>query len=105
MFKPPVEIDSFLDAIWLEDGLAENTLAAYRRDLTAFAQWLAGEHKKSLDQADAGDIQGWFAARHSTTRASTANRRLATLRRYYTWAIREGRVCHDPCQELKTAKQ
>lgn len=104
-FQPPVEIDSFLDAIWLEAGLAANTLAAYRRDLTAFAQWLDAEHNKPLDQADVADIQAWFAAKHSTTRASTANRRLATLRRYYTWAVREGRVQRDPCLELKTAKQ
>lgn len=104
-FQPPVEIDSFLDAVWLEDGLAANTLAAYRRDLTAFAHWLHDQNGKRLDQADTGDIQAWFAAKHATTRASTANRRLATLRRYYTWAVRQGRVQRDPCLEMKTAKQ
>ncbi|MFQ6688206.1 site-specific integrase, partial [Bordetella pertussis] len=34
------DLDAFIDAVWLEDGLAANTLAAYRRDLSAFAQWL-----------------------------------------------------------------
>lgn len=104
-FQPPAEIDSFLDAAWLEDGLAANTLAAYRRDLTAFAQWLETQCRKPLDKAEAADIQAWFAARHSATRASTANRRLATLRRYYKWALRQGRIQRDPCLELKTAKQ
>ena len=33
-------VDAFVDALWLEDGLSANTLAAYRRDLTLFAQWL-----------------------------------------------------------------
>ncbi|HEX5686023.1 MAG TPA: site-specific integrase, partial [Ideonella sp.] len=34
-------IDAFVSALWVEDGLAANTLAAYRRDLSLFAQWLA----------------------------------------------------------------
>ncbi len=34
-------IDTFVDALWLEEGLSRNTLSAYRRDLTLFAQWLA----------------------------------------------------------------
>lgn len=104
-FQPPLEIDSFLDTVWLEDGLAANTLAAYRRDLTAFAQWLHTRDSTRLDQATTADIQAWFAARHATSRASTANRRLATLRRYYTWAVRQGLIQRDPCLELKTAKQ
>ena len=34
------DIDAFIDAVWLEDGLSANTLVAYRRDLTGFARWL-----------------------------------------------------------------
>ena len=101
----PASIDTFLDAVWLEDGLAENTLAAYRRDLTAFAQWLDSKAKKNLDQAQAADIQDWFAARHATSRASTANRRLAALKRYYIWALRQGRADGNPCLTLHAAKQ
>lgn len=101
----PSSIDTFLDAIWLEDGLAENTLAAYRRDLTAFAQWLAVNAKKDIDQGQAADIQEWFVERHPTSKATTANRRLAALKRYYLWALRQGRVHSDPCLTLRAAKQ
>lgn len=104
-FQIPAEIDSFLDAVWLEDGLASNTLAAYRRDLTGFAKWLHAHNGTLLDHATTADIQAWFAAMHATSRASTANRRLAALRRYYTWGVRQGRLQRDPCLELKTAKQ
>lgn len=116
------DIDTFIDAVWLEDGLSANTLAAYRRDLSAFAQWLespaAGKAAHSglplshfdraataLDQVDAADIETWFLARHPDTKATTANRRLAALRRFYAWALREHRVQRDPCLSLKTAKQ
>ena len=37
---PANHIDAFIDALWLEDGLSKNTLEAYRRDLTLYAQWL-----------------------------------------------------------------
>lgn len=104
-YLPPPSIDTFLDAVWLEDGLAQNTLSAYRRDLSAFAQWLHATAGKSLEQADAADIQDWFAAKHASTKATTANRRLAALRRYYLWAVRQGLVGADPCLTLRAAKQ
>ncbi len=98
-------ISAFIDAVWLEDGLAANTLSAYRRDLTAFEQWLQAQRGIALDAVQAGDIESWFAARHAQTRPSTANRRLAALRRYYLWAMRHQRVSVDPCLQLTTARQ
>jgi integrase/recombinase XerD len=102
------DIDVFIDVLWLEEGLSTNTLAAYRRDLAAFAQWLENPRRhaiKQLNQADTADIQDWFAARHAETRAATANRRLAALRRFYAWAQRTHRIEHDPCLTLTAAKQ
>ena len=98
-------ISAFIDAVWLEDGLSANTLAAYRRDLVAFEQWLLAERGLEIDHAQAGDLQAWFAAKHAETKPSTANRRLATLRRYYLWALRHQRVSADPCLQLTSAKQ
>ena len=98
-------VGAFIDALWLEDGLSANTLAAYRRDLVAFERWLSDSRGKVLDQADAADILGWQAYGHPSSLPSTANRRLATLRRYYRWARRLGRVSGDPCLEVTTAKQ
>ncbi|MFA5663487.1 site-specific tyrosine recombinase XerD [Castellaniella sp.] len=98
-------LDAFLDTLWLEDGLAANTLAAYRRDLNTFARWLAASGRGKLAQARTHDIQAWLAAEHAHTRTSTANRRLATLRRYFVWALRTGRCAQDPCQGLQGARQ
>lgn len=98
-------IREFLEALWLEDGLAQNTLQAYRRDLKTFAQWLTKSCGKSLPEAQTADIQAWFAAFHSESKATTANRRLATLRRFFIWARRQNHVDHDPCLSLKSAKQ
>jgi integrase/recombinase XerD len=99
---PDPQIDQFIDAIWLEDGLAENSLAAYRRDLLDLAAWL---RPRPLAEADEQALTDYLAARHPTTRASTANRRLASLRRFYRWALREGSIKSDPTLRLAGARR
>ena len=96
-------IDRFVDALWLEDGLARNTLVAYRRDLDALAGWL-GRRGASIGGAGEPDLAAYFAEKHGSTRATTANRRLAVLRRFYRWAVRERIVRQDPSLRLKGAK-
>ncbi|MEG0047380.1 MAG: site-specific tyrosine recombinase XerD [Comamonas sp.] len=99
-------MDLFIDALLLEDGLSRNTLGAYRRDLQAFGRWLArSETLKHLDAATEADLQDYFAARVDETRATSSNRRLTVLRRYYHWALREKRVSADPTVRLLAAKQ
>jgi integrase/recombinase XerD len=98
-------IDSFCDTLWLEDGLSKNTLEAYRRDLSLFAAWLEAEAGKPLDAAGADDLNAYFAARHPESRATSANRRLAVLRRYYQMALRQNRVSVDPCLRMRSARQ
>lgn len=97
-------LPAFIDSLWLEEGLSRNTLDAYRRDLSLFGQWLAGQGK-ALPDALEGDIQGYFAARHAGTRATTANRRLTVFKRYFRWALRERLVPADPTLRLLPARQ
>jgi integrase/recombinase XerD len=94
-------IDRFIDALWIEDGLAPLTLAAYRRDLSAFAAWL---HKPLASSREA-DLLGYMAERHAGTRATTANRRLTVFKRYFRWAVREHLVGSDPTLRLLAARQ
>src|SRR5690606_37123601 len=106
MMEPTTDsIDAFIDALWLEDGLSKNTLSAYRSDLDAFGHWLAKNRARTLPAAAESDIQDWFAAMHATSRTSTANRRLAALRRYFLWARRQGLVERDPCLKLQASRQ
>ncbi len=97
-------IDPFIDALWLEEGLARNTLQAYRRDLALFGQWLAGRGKHLPDTTEA-DLNAYFSERHAQTRATTANRRLTVFKRYFRWALREHHVAADPTLRLSPARQ
>lgn len=94
-------IDRFIDALWIEDGLAPLTLAAYRRDLSAFAAWL----QKPLEGSSESDLLAYMAERHAGTRATTANRRLTVFKRYFRWAVREHLMASDPTLRLLAARQ
>ena len=97
-------VDRFLDSLWLEDGLARNTLAAYRRDLEGLGRWLA-LRETSLVNAGEADLAAYFASQHAATRAATANRRLTVLRRFYRWALRERLSAVDPTLRLHAARR
>ncbi|MCX7279554.1 MAG: site-specific tyrosine recombinase XerD [Burkholderiales bacterium] len=97
-------IDAFIDAIWLEEGLSKNTLEAYRRDLTLYLAWLAPQ-QRGLDDTREQDLQAYFAAKHASTKATSANRRLTVLKRYFRWALREHAIHVDPTLKLQPARQ
>jgi integrase/recombinase XerD len=97
-------IDAFIDALWLEEGLSRNTLAAYRRDLALYEQWLAAQRGLRLPATEEYDLQGYFAAR-AKGKATSANRRLTVFKRYFRWALRERLITADPTLRLQSAKQ
>ena len=98
-------IDRFADALWLEDGLSANTLAAYKRDLGLFSRWLEQAFSLALLQTQEHHLQAYFAERHAHSKATSANRRLTVLRRFFHWALREGMVQTDPTLKLLAARQ
>ena len=98
-------IDRFIDALWIEDGLAALTLAAYRRDLTLYAAWLHSHNGLTLDDSAEAHLLGFMAHRHQASKATTANRRLTVFKRYFRWALREHLVQIDPTLRLQAARQ
>ena len=100
-------LDEFCDQLWLEDGLAKNTLESYRRDLALFADWLAGRGK-ALDAAAEPELLGYFAFRHGGAtrfRASTQARLASSLKRFYQYLVRSNRIAADPTLRLETPKR
>ena len=97
-------IDRFIDALWIEDGLARLTLQAYSRDLSLFAVWLQATEQRPIDACLESDLLAYIAAQHARTRASTANRRISVFKRYFRWAVREHRVNADPSLRLASAR-
>lgn len=99
-------IDEFCDTLWLEQGLAKNSLDAYRRDLRLFAGWLDAKRPgRGLLAVGAEDISAYFADRHQESRPSTANRRLSVFKRFYGLLLRRGQISTDPCLKMPSARQ
>ncbi|MDO9468054.1 MAG: site-specific tyrosine recombinase XerD, partial [Thiobacillus sp.] len=98
-------IDRFCDHLWLEDGLADLTLAAYRRDLTTFGAWLQQERRHGLDATVAGDIEAYLAWRFSQhTQPRSAARYTSALKRFYRYLLRENLIAADPTLNLDSPK-
>jgi len=97
-------IERFCDACWLEDGLAQNSLTAYRRDLLLLAQWLYKTVHLDLYSVDEKELTAYIAHRRAD-KATTANRRLTVFKRFYRHALRNHLVKSDPCIGLRAAKQ
>ena len=92
-------IDQFLDALWLERGLSGNTLSAYRSDLYSYAGWLASSASRDLLQSRPEDILAYLATLTGKS-SRTSARRLSSLRRFFQYLAREGRIGHDPCARI-----
>jgi integrase/recombinase XerD len=100
-------IDEFCDALWLEHGLAKNSLDAYRRDLRLFARWLESQasRRASLHRSSRRTSPPISPTATRTSKPSTANRRLSVLKRFYQLALRERHIAADPCLKMASAKQ
>ena len=97
-------IDRFLDAIWMERGLSENTLGAYRADLLALQQRLTERHVEfvSASRADILEYIAWRVEGGAKPR-STA-RQLSSFRRFYRYMLREGLISQDPTAQIAMPK-
>ncbi|MFA5676896.1 MAG: site-specific tyrosine recombinase XerD [Pseudomonas sp.] len=105
---PPAEadqqaIDRFLDALWLERGLAQLTLQSYRTDLTLLAGWLAG--RGGLYAVTRGDLMEHLAWRmRAGYSARSTARLLSCVRGFYRHALREGLIAEDPTLDIAMPK-
>ncbi len=94
-------IDRFLDAIWMERGLSQNTLGAYRADLMTLSRGLA-EHDKSIDQADKADLLAFIAKRvEAGAKPRSTARQLSSFRRFFRYIMREGMRDSDPTADIE----
>jgi integrase/recombinase XerD len=105
-------LDEFCDAVWLEDGLAKNTLDSYRRDLHLFAQWHERQGRTSLLSATEADLAAYLASRSSPRgpkkrgiRSSTQARLHSSLKRFYQFLARGRRIEVDPTLKLDPPKK
>lgn len=98
-------VETWLNALWVEKGLSDNTLESYRRDLWAFNQWLV-ERKVYLSQVVQYQVLEYLSTLRSQGISSRSQARyLSALRSFYHWAKRENRVLEDPTHDVQRPRQ
>jgi integrase/recombinase XerD len=99
-------LDRFADGLWLNDGLARNTLESYRRDIAQFAAWLQDAGSKPVLEAAPADLQRHLAWQVERKRAKprTTSRLVSSLKRFFQFALREGLRRDDPTADLESPK-
>ncbi len=94
-------VDRFLDAIWMERGLSQNTLGAYRADLMTLGRGLA-EHEKTIEMAEKADLLAFIAGRvEGGAKPRSTARQLSSFRRFFRYIMREGLRDSDPTADIE----
>ena len=97
-------IDQFLDALWMEEALSENTLSAYRTDLKGYTNYLSSSNTP-LEKAARSDILAYLAQRvEQNASPRTTARLLSSLRRFYRYLIRQNIIQDDPTALIDAPK-
>ncbi len=89
-------IDIFLDAVWMESGLSQNTLSAYRNDLTQFFIWTKSQGL-SLTTLDTVSVALFISNKAIKSSNRSAARSLSSIKRFYQYLLHENKINHDPC--------
>ncbi len=98
------EIEAYLEALWLEKGLSDNSIASYRRDLKAFALWLE-QAERTLMATERGDILRYLNVRlRQRYSPSSTARMLSCLRGFFRYQLREQQIEHDPTLQVDSPK-
>jgi integrase/recombinase XerD len=97
------QLDTFIDHLWLEDGLSKNTLESYRADLSQFNAWLI-KRKSELLTANQADIQQYLAVKFPQSKPRSISRLIASMRRFYRYALRENLIEKDPTLQIESPK-
>jgi integrase/recombinase XerD len=97
-------IDEFSTNLWLEEGLAQATLQAYRSDLEQLAEWLEKKVGESLLSANSEQLKNHV---HDLIelKPSSLNRKISSTKRFYLWLNTSRKREDNPAQQLHSAKQ
>ncbi len=100
-------VDVFINSLWLESGLSENTRRSYQSDLMLCSDWLSTDttDKRYLSGADRQSIHAFLAYKVSRgCKPRTTARILSSLKRYFQYLVRENHRSDNPCRLIEAPK-
>lgn len=104
-FMPHPRVVEFLTYLSLTEGLSDNTIAAYKRDLKLFQTWVHELKKTNLETLTQTDIEDFLFHLFNEGRQQKSNARLlSTLKRFYQWGASNELFSVDPTALVKAPK-
>ena len=98
-------IDDFLSHLQVERRMSVHTLDAYRRDLTALAEWTATQKIEDPTALQTEELRAFVAAEHRRGLSpKSLQRRLSACRSYFNWLLKHGRIAASPAAALRAPK-
>ncbi len=99
-------IDIFLNFLSVERSLSQNTIMSYRRDLEAFLDYLKNQQRiNTLDQAHKDQITSFMLMlKQRGLNTNSIARKLAAIKTFYRFLVREKIIRHDPTSLLESPK-
>jgi len=99
------EIERYIDAMWMEKGLSDNTLSSYRRDLRQFNDWLAKHQQSTIIRANRSSLQAYLGDRLKQGQSPRSTARfMSCVRGFFHYLLREGRITVDPTLDVDSPK-
>jgi integrase/recombinase XerD len=99
------DIERFIDAMWMEKGLSNNTLSSYRRDLRQFNDWLVRSGASEITGATRASLQAYLGTRLAQGQSPRSTARfLSCVRGFYHYLLREGRLTVDPTLDIDSPR-
>ena len=96
-------IDSFIEDLWLQSGLAQNTLSAYKSDIESLSVYLASV-KLDLKKTRQANLADYLSTFNNSSRQTVA-RKSASIRRFYQYLCREGEITKDPSLNIPSFRK
>ena len=99
-------IESFLDSLYIEKGLSQNTVQSYKNDITSFAFWVDESINLPLVRISKIDINKYIAQLFKNgLKSSSVNRKISTIKSFFIFLLKKKHILVSPVDDIEMIKQ
>ena len=104
--KEDANLRSFLDYLYIEKGLSQNTVKAYEVDLLAFISWITDHTNSDIKNIKEDSINKYISYLFETKlKSSSVNRKISSIKSFYLFLIKKSIIATSPISEVISPKQ
>lgn len=99
-------IESFLDSLYIEKGLSQNTVQSYKNDISSFAAWVEKSPDIPLAKTTKSNINQYIAHLFkSGLKSSSVNRKISTIKSFFIFLLKKKHILLSPVEDIDMVRQ